>query len=225
MNRFIVALLLLAGMASGQEIRRPTANAVSTASTIGCTGTNFGTTVTNPANWYDTGTPPTTTSGTSVSTAISTATQRWNGQVITGWALASGSYSSLTGNINMSCASSPYAGWDTCFAVYSLNAGSTWSGLGLAGSGVSATGQTTYSVTIPSGTVLSNIQVAFCSQSLYDSDNASNITTTLTIWDIWTSGILGASIYQPGLQVIGSNRFPRKFYFAKLKRGSNEYRP
>ena len=191
--RLILVAFALCTSLWAQEIRRPTANAASSSTSIGCTGTNQAGTVTNSSNMYDAGTPPTSTSGTLKVSRAATGTPWWAGQQFTGWATASGAYTALTLNVNGSCTTgNTTGGFGGCSIAYSLNAGSTWT---TAWQDLTdPTSQTTYTISIPPGTTLGNIYVAACSQASYDTTDGGATTTTFTIWDIWTSGTLSGSI-------------------------------
>ena len=182
MRKLLVILALIsAGFA--QEIRRPTVDATTASSSV-CSGTNLSSAAMTSS--YDAGIPPTTTFSTLGSASVGTA--RWRGRVFTGWAAASGSYSTLSLNINFDCQGAP-AGWGQCAADYSLNGGSTWTNLFNYSDG---NPQQTATLSIPAGTTLTSVQVRLCSKANYDSTDVQDSSTNFDVWDIWTSGTLSS---------------------------------
>ena len=177
------------------DIERPTAIAPSTSTSIGCTGTNYAGVSTNTGLMYDTtNPPPNSTSGTLAASSLNTAgSTRWAGWQFNGWGSATGAYSALTLNVNLSCGSLyPGDGTGHCDVAYSLDAGTTWGTLTILSDTAS---QQTATVPIPMGTTLSNIYVGACEQASYDTINSAANTATATIWDIWTAGALTPTYY------------------------------
>jgi hypothetical protein len=180
--RKILLFLLLSSVAFAQDYRRPSADADANTTSYACGGTLLGTSTSMSAVYSSkSGNGPTGSSSTITATSAGAAS-RVNGRVFTGWS-SPYSYSALTLYISASCAGTNN---HSCSAEYSTNGGSTWQAL----AAIAATTQTTYSVTLSPSLTFSNIQVVSCALGIY----AGSVGTgTTTVYDIWTTGTVGAS--------------------------------
>ena len=190
---FIVVFLTLAALsATGQEIRRPTADADDFGA---CTGTQQA--GTSFANAYDSSGTSTSASESATGATGSTTTgaAHCKGRGITTWAAASGAYSSLTLNVNSDCTDDTVNDGGSCLIQYSLNGGTSWTTLASDDS-LGGWAQRTDTVTISASTSLSNIKVratvignggCVCSSTggPFLAGSAS-----IDLFDVWTSGVI-----------------------------------
>lgn len=178
-----VLLATLVGLARGQEIRRPTAEADFAGTTFSCA---IGTRQTSAAmpNFYD-------ASGTSTSSSDSQLgghnADKYRTRKFTTWAAASGSYSALTLKVNTADVIGGVNGGEVDI-YYSTNAGSTWTNVYIDTVGAA---QQTYTAALNPAQDLSQLQVAYC---LYGASDLGVIgdfgTAQITGYDIWTEGTL-----------------------------------
>lgn len=189
-------ILIAADISDAQEIRRPTAE-TSTSLPV-CSGyTNQIVTQAYPNGWDAFG-PSTSTANSAVGT-IAGPDGTEGGGVITTWAAASGAYTSLNLIVEASCTKKGTG--DGCGLQYSINGGSSYTAI--------ATGswaQTVFTVSVSPSTVLSNIVVRDCTFA-HDGPNApTNGLATLTIFDIRTEGVLGATPTKKRVRIITNGK-------------------
>jgi hypothetical protein len=184
--KYLVLSLLLVGLASAQEIRRPTADSnpgvvCSTATVATAAGTNA----------YDSSGTATSVAYTANGAINSPSTSNGEARTFTTWASPSGSYSSLSLNVNTSCVDDTANAGGGCTVDYSINSGSSWTTL-ISDSTHGGWTQQTTTVTLSTSQAFSSLQVRGCAFG-NGGDSSIPITrgnATVTLFDIWTSGIL-----------------------------------
>jgi hypothetical protein len=187
MKRLIPILILCAASVgwAATEYNRPTADANLTTS-IGCSGTNIGSTSMTATYSGKSGIGPTGASSAQlVASPSSGSVYYMKSRVFT---FPAGSWSGLTLYVSLSCYNDTSQTYGSCGAYYSTDSGSTWTSFG----GVSLS-QSTSSVLLGTVANLSTVQVGICARAKYDSTDASPTNETLTAFDIWTAGIYSST--------------------------------
>lgn len=138
----------------------------------------------------DAGVPPTSTYGQQGSVSDGNGDSQFAGRVFSSWAAASGPYTALSLNVNLSCTNDHGTTHGYCYAQYSTDGGATWTML------ANATGsqaQNTYTAAISASTNFANLQVAVCSDASDAAPLGTITATTLQVWDVWTNGTTSGS--------------------------------
>lgn len=176
-------------MAGGQEIRRPSADSDPGAVTPCAAGTTTATTA--GTNAYDASGTATSIAYTAAGSQTSTGVTRHATRLFNTWATPSGSYSSLSLNVNSACTDDTVNAGGDCFVQYSTDTGSSWTTI----KSDSSTGgwtQQTNTVSLATNQTFSALQVRVCGDG-FGSTTGSGIpagTATITTFDIWTSGVV-----------------------------------
>ena len=162
-----------------QEIRRPTAD--SQPALPNCPDA-LNSTFPSPAmaNAYD-------VSGTATSSSLTASSAGFGDtdgsfRQFTNWAAPSAAYSSLTLSINFSCADTSFSG--KCQLQYTTNGTTPFTTIFSSAFGQQVA-QQTQTVTLPSNQDFTKLIVGVCAE-----DTGISANETLTIFDIWTSGVL-----------------------------------
>jgi hypothetical protein len=179
--------LLLTLSAAAQEIHRPTAQA-NDATAGNCSGTNQAS-ATMP-NFFDgTGESTSSTDGSYSATSAG----GWRQRKFTGFAAASGAYSSLTLKIRSSCSyteDAPTTGTGRCSAQYSTDSGATWTTIFNSFLTTDGVGRavTTDTVTLTALQDLTKVQVRVCTRG--QGNGSDGAETDMVGYDIRTEGVL-----------------------------------
>lgn len=189
MKRLIILALLLCGLASAQEIKRPTATYSLPACVTACDIRDADLVL---PFFYDAAGLSTSSTRTLTADAPGTSTHE-SSVGLTTWQASSGSYSSFVLKVNSTCTQTNGA---ACYIDYSTDGGSTWTSLE---AGV-WTNHTTTSSTIPGSVALSQLRVRVYLVATDGPTIGTRGTSTITGYDVWTDGILAG---RRG-QVIGS---------------------
>lgn len=179
----ILALLAIPSVCTGQEIRRPTAEANYTTAFGPCSDVNQSSSA--MANFYDASGDSTSDIQSVVGT---TSLTRWKGRTFTTWAAASGSYVALYLKVRYSLTQAGTGGGDGQID-YSIDGGSSWDYVG----GLQGIG--TVSITLSPSQNLSLLQIRTCVVGFTDPVNPG--TGSLTGYDIRTEGTLGTLKAKP----------------------------
>jgi len=188
--------LLAASVAcASQEYKRPTADtSVNITGLAGCsTGSHddiYGTGDLSAVYSGKSGVGPTGSSGSILDRYADLTAQSYMQQKFATWQTTGNSYTSLILYVS---AKSTLTNGGTAYLKYSTD-GTTFTGLGSLTSS-----QATYSIDV-TGTSLANLAVIACAQASTTSTSMAGVT----VYDIWTAGVVGSSASQPGVQVIGS---------------------
>lgn len=193
--RKLLAILLLAPLCFGQEIRRPTAdfdsgNASWAVSACGYAPNHV--TLSGALAWDAAG------QSTSVTYLVrgSTTSGALSSRTFSTWQSPTSSYSALTLNINSRSTGwanlSPSSQGAACLR-YSLDAGATWGSIRCDVSGSGWT-QSTNAVSVPTSQDMSKIRVGVCVRG--DSGEGSPAlegAADIILYDIWTTGTTASS--------------------------------
>lgn len=183
----ILRLILIIGLSAScfaQELLRPTTDSdAGNNLTLGCNGTNQGSS-SLPLGRDNAGI---TTSSNLLATGTKTSTF-FKTRFFSAWQTTPNGYTALTLNVNWSASElSPSGNSGQACTSYSLNNGGTYTSIGCTGGGNQT--QKTSSVNIDPTTPLGSIRVAVCVKAaagLFTSGNSDNIT----VFDVWTVGTL-----------------------------------
>lgn len=120
----------------------------------------------------------------------------YRARIFTTWQTTGNTYSALTLNVNAASGGAQgTTGVGEADIVFSANGGSTWTSLEADGGNGFA--QTTFTVALSAAQDLTKLRVAVCAMG-----NGSDGSDNITVWDIWTSGVVSG--IQPG--GTGSNK-------------------
>lgn len=197
--KLTLALFMLASLTQSQEIRRPTVETTSAPSPL-CTW-SIVVAVAAP-NFYDASGE--TTSSIVTGLEVDDATWRGSGATYSGFAAASGGYSSLNLVFYTQCTRVDSLINNNCALEYSLNSGSTWTTVYSSGNANRALTRDT--VPISSAQNLTQIRVRYCVNGFADSGSSAFGSMRITAYDIRTEGILSGGSSSPPrkAQVVGA---------------------
>lgn len=198
--KIAAVFLIVVSLAAAQDVKRPTAELVSSIGGRACSGGYESNSVPSVAGMYDAAgeaTPGTFSFGNRYYAKFGPS--HYIAQVIYGWQGPAGSYSTLTLKIVSSC--SIYFGDSSggCGLAYSSDGGSSWTILHQFG----PWSVTTDVISLPASLSLSNLQVGVCSQG-ESAGTFDNGYGTLTVWDIRTEGIGTSPSAPSGLAAISA---------------------
>ena len=190
--RLWTLILCTAGLTFGDELLRPSADATSSATSYGCSGTNVA--FTSFPNAHDAAGLSTSSSG-SVSgggcrkftngECVVPGANQFSARLFNTWPSSGNTWASLTLNIN-SLSSGGFLSQDSACLAYSLNSGMTWTSIRCAQGGWI---QVTNTVSIPVAQDLTKLQVGICVQGTgFPIGGGSSGSDSIQVWDIWTLG-------------------------------------
>lgn len=190
----MAAILLLASLATAQEIKRPTADIDGGAlTTLGCLGANQAS-ASMPLSYDATG-----SSTSSSQSAAGDTAAKYRTRVFKTWQTTGNAYSQLTLNVySSSSGSNPGPAGQACVA-FTVNNGTTWTKIlcdtdfSNAGWGVR-----TSTVTLSPTLDFSQLRVGVCVKGGKQTDPENQGTDSITVFDIWTNGNTNASSGGPG---------------------------
>jgi len=181
MTRRVLLIVLIASVAFGQEIKRPTADADGGNNlTLGCHGQNTGS-ASMPLGYDAAGLATfssTTVQGTQSRTYFST-------RAFSSWQPPSNVYTSLSLNVNWSGTEVTTGLIGQMCVNYSTDGGATYTSMGCSNGGNQP--QSTRTVSLSTSQNLATVKVAICVQGTQGGDSPGS-KDTLNMYDIWTSG-------------------------------------
>lgn len=190
--RLLALFFCITTLTFGDELLRPTADANSTNTNYGCSGTNV--TFTSFPNAYDAAGLATSSTGSVAGggcqkfiggNCVVPGKNQYSARLFSGWMTSGNSWASLTINVNSSSGGG-FLGSDSACIAYSTNGGGTWTSIRCSGTGWA---QSTSTVSISTGQNLSQLQVGICVQGTgFPNGGSGSGTDSITVWDIWTLG-------------------------------------